>query len=264
MKTKVYNQLPDYLQPIVKKVYYRLTNHTTDKELHEKFVQFFFDSKIEYEDYLDEAKNGEVSSLYKEGLEDYKRLTEKKNLSGIGLDTALDYYALVRKLKPSTVIETGVCNGVSTLAVLLALEKNELGTLYSIDYPFRVNESLKEFREETFEEYGGAAIPSDKHPGWIIPEELKSKWELTVGKSQRKLPEMIVEKKEIDMFIHDSEHSAPCMMFEYELAYEHLRNEGVILSDDITWNDSFSTFTDVRDGECGYVRNNVGYIQKTE
>lgn len=262
-KSAIYDRLPRSMQPFAEKLYYKLTNQPSDQELHEEFVQSFFDSTTEYERYINEAEHGEISTYYTEGLSEYRRLTEKESFAGVGLGTALDYYALVRKLKPTIVVETGVCNGVSTLAVLLALKKNEQGTLHSIDYPFRADESLEEFQAETFDGYGGAAIPNNKNPGWIIPEALTSRWELTIGKSQQKLPETIVELEEIDMFIHDSEHSEPCMMFEYELAYEHLNEDGVVLSDDITWNDAFSTFISTREGESGYLQNNVGYIQKS-
>jgi hypothetical protein len=66
------------------------------------------------------------------------------------------------------------------------------------------------------------------------------------------------------MFVHDSEHSHPCMMFEYELAFEWLDDGGLLLSDDITWNDAFSVFTDVREPEHGNVSGGVGYVLKPE
>lgn len=144
----------------------------------------------------------------------------------------------------------------------MALQENESGQLYSIDYPLRADESLDEFRVETFDEYGGAAIPSDKDPGWIIPTELQSRWSLTVGKSQRELPRLLAEFDEIDMFIHDSEHSLPCMLFEFEIAYEWLTTEGIILADDINWNDAFSTFTEVRETVFGRLSHGVGYMRK--
>lgn len=54
------------------------------------------------------------------------------------------------------------------------------------------------------------------------------------------------------------------MMFEYELAYEWLTDSGMILSDDITWNDAFDTFIEVREPKYGKLSNNVGYIRKAE
>jgi hypothetical protein len=263
LKSTVYNSLPEPIKPFAKRTYLKVTNQRTDDELHSEFVNHFFSSTDEYLDYVNEFNEGPAVELRNEALEDYQRLTGEEGVyGGIGLDASRDYYAVTRKLKPSIIVETGVCNGVSTLAILLALRENNGGELYSVDYPLRADESLEEFREETFEGYGGAAIPSDKEPRWIIPDELRTQWNLTIGKSQRELPRIVTELNTLDLFIHDSEHSHPCMMFEYELAYEWLEEGGVILSDDITWNDAFSVFTDVREPKFGGISRNIGYIRK--
>jgi hypothetical protein len=273
IKKSVYDRLPQPLKPFAKRGYFALKSfaerghfalpgNETDQQLHSEFVSRFFTSESEYNDYVDEFDRGPATRLRNQGLEEYQKLTDKGGLSGIGLSAARDYYAVVRKLDPSTVVETGVCNGISTLSILLAIQQNGSGELYSIDYPLRADESLNEFRQETFEGYGGAAIPSDKDPGWIVPDELRSAWELTIGKSQRELPNLIANLENIDMFAHDSEHSHPCMMFEFELAYEWMNDGGVILSDDINWNSAFSVFTEVREPEHGRLSNAIGYIRK--
>jgi predicted O-methyltransferase YrrM len=262
MRINVPDRSPLRIKSLVRGVYRSVTGRPTDEELHSEFVSRCFRSKEEYERYREEFANGPARRLREEALREYQRMTGKDSLDGVGSTLAEEYYALTRNTEPETVVETGVCNGVSTLSILLALDANGSGTLYSIDYPFRADESLAEFREETFEEYGGAAIPSDKDPGWIIPDELKSRWELIIGKSQQELPRLVTRIGEMDMFVHDSEHSHPCMMFEYELAYEWLNDGGIILSDDITWNEAFSIFTDVRDPVWGRISRSLGYIRK--
>ena len=159
-------------------------------------------------------------------------------------------------------VETGVCNGCSTLFLLLALNKNEKGHLYSIDYPFYADESISEFKSETFDNYGGAAIPSDREPGWIIPNDLRSRWTLSLGKTQEKLPRLLDEVAPVDFFIHDSEHSHPCMMMEFELAWTYLAKSGWIISDDIDWNTSWEIFTEVRDpSQTGQIATSIGYLR---
>lgn len=263
-KRTFYDRLPQPVKPLAKRGYFILSDTKTDQELHSEFVSDFFSSKSEYNDYISEFNQGSAAQLRREGLEEYQKLTGQSGLAGVGLDIAQEYYAVVRKLEPSIIVETGVCNGISTLSILLALHQNGSGELYSIDYPLRADESLDEFRQETFEGYGGAAIPSNKEPGWIIPSELRSIWDLTIGKSQQELPRLITELETIDIFAHDSEHSYPCMMFEFELAYEWMNDEGVILSDDISWNSAFSVFTEVRKPEYGKISNNVGYMRKSD
>lgn len=262
LKSLIYDYLPEPAKPMAERWYNIMVYRTTNESLHSNFVEYFFDSRGTYEGFVDEFENGPVADLRSNALRKYQKLTGKDTLSDIGLAIARDYYAVTREIEPRTVIETGVCNGISSLSILLALEKNGAGMLHSIDYPFRADEPLEDFREETFEDYGGAAIPSDKEPGWIIPEDLKRRWKLTIGKSQRELPKLITELENLDLFIHDSEHSYPCMMFEYELAYEWLEEEGVLLSDDITWNQAYPIFTKVRKPEHGRLSYDVGYMRK--
>lgn len=250
------------LRAAVRRGHALVTGKETDASLHAAFVDSYFDSVGEYEHYAAEFDEGEAVSLRNEALEQYHRLTGEEDLYGVGQEVARDYYALIRKLKPATVVETGVCNGVSTLAILLALRENGTGVLHSIDYPYRANESLAEFRAETFDKYGGAAIPSDKNPGWIIPNKLRDRWDLNIGRSQRELPRLLQELGGMDLFVHDSEHSHPCMMFEYELAHEWLTEGGVLLSDDITWNDAFETFIEARNPDWGRISRDVGYVRK--
>jgi hypothetical protein len=47
----------------------------------------------------------------------------------------------------------------------------------------------------------------------------------------------------IDIFIHDSEHSYENMMFEYMTAWDHLKEGGILLSDDTNLNKAFSDFS---------------------
>lgn len=265
LKHNIYQALPDLIKPIAKHTYERVnTGNLQSGEVQPLPAVDTISSRDEYQRYLEEFDDGPAEPLLTKALKRYQEVTDKDSMDGVGLNIAKHYYAVTRSIQPEKVIETGVCNGVSTLAVLFALSKNKSGQLYSIDYPFRADESLEEFRRETFEEYGGAAIPADKNPGWIIPEELRVRWDLRVGKSQRELPELISDLGGVELFIHDSEHSHPCMMFEYELAYEWLDQGGIILSDDIMWNDAFNIFTNVRQPDYGRLSQNVGYIHKKD
>lgn len=164
--------------------------------------------------------NSKGKKLVRTKVEEFRQSVddERGGWAGLGLESAKAMYALVRMHEPSVIIETGVCNGVSSLLILSALDQNNSGHLYSIDYPMYADAALPEFRETTYPEWHAySAIPSDKEPGWIIPEELKQRWSLRTGKSQRQLPKLVTDVGEIDMFLHDSEHTHPCMMFEYEL-----------------------------------------------
>lgn len=265
LKNQIYQRLPDRLQPVAEVAYYQLLegNHGTVESA--SFVDTFFDSEAEYERLRSEVDGFSVQEVIEDALSQYKNLTAEESFGSIDLSSGSAWYALVRKLKPSVVVETGVCNGVSSLLILRALAENGSGLLYSVDYPYHADEPLDEFRDDTFDEYGGAAIPSDKDPGWIIPERLRERWELRVGKSQVRLPPLLEELEDLDLFIHDSEHSHPCMMFEYEISWHKMGSGGVILSDDITWNSAFEVFCKVRKPVWGTLsqNENIGFMLKS-
>lgn len=221
-----------------------------------------FEGKDEYESITEEIRDIGLHETIDSVVGQYDSLTTDGEFGRADSDPTDACYSLVRKYKPSTVVETGVCNGVSTLFLLQALSKDGQGHLHSIDLPYRADEDLQDFRDSTFDKYGGAAIPSDKEPGWIIPDELRRNWTLSLGKSQLKLPPLLEELENVDLFIHDSKHSHPCMMFEYEIAWHKMETGGIIVSDDISWNQAFYVFCETRNPIWGTINFDVGFMVK--
>jgi hypothetical protein len=157
-----------------------------------------------------------------------------------GYDEGLRLYKLLRDLRPEVAVETGVCNGVSTAFLLLALEDNGAGALHSIDLPEIAGE---EYEEGTFwDGKGGAVIPPGKEPGWMVPPALRERWELVLGRSQDELPPLFERVGPIDFFMHDSEHSYECMSFEFHAAWEALRDGGLLVADDVNVNTAWAEF----------------------
>jgi predicted O-methyltransferase YrrM len=160
------------------------------------------------------------------------------NTGRLGDDEGIRLYALVRELRPRTLVETGVCNGFSTAFLLLGLRENGAGTLYSLDLPEVIGE---DYEPGTFwEGKRGAAIPPGKDPGWTIPENVREGWQLVLGRSQDELPPLLDRVGPIDFFMHDSEHSYECMSFEFEQAWGALGDGGVLVADDWNWNSAFT------------------------
>jgi len=129
-----------------------------------------------------------------------------------GLDTSI-VYTIVRALRPEIVVETGVSNGISTYFILKALEQNKKGLLYSIDLP---------------PEISTASIPYGKEIGWLVSKELRHRWRLLLGDAKEMLPKLLSELHEIDVFLHDSDHSYKHMTFEFRTAWKHLRSAGFL------------------------------------
>jgi predicted O-methyltransferase YrrM len=162
-----------------------------------------------------------------------------------GYDEGLRLYRLLRDVRPRVAVETGVCNGVSTAFLLLALEDNGEGELHSIDLPEVAGE---EYKQGTFwDGKGGAVIPPGKEPGWMVPPELRDRWHLVLGRSQEELPPLVERLGSIDFFMHDSEHSYECMSFEFRAAWDALREGGVLVADDVNVNTAWDEFV----GEVG-------------
>lgn len=137
-------------------------------------------------------------------------------------------YQLIRKLKPVIVVETGVANGASSTFILSAMEANGIGKLYSIDW---------------FESEALSFVPKGKKTGWMVPNELRTRWDLIIGRTEKKLEPLLKQIGMIDIFLHDSDHSYEAMKHEYKTALPYIKKKGFLLSDDVRMNTAFDEFT---------------------
>jgi len=126
--------------------------------------------------------------------------------------------------RPSVVIETGVARGVTSRIVIEALERNDRGHLWSIDLPHLFEKSL---HAET-----GAAVP----------DSFRRRWTYIEGSSRRRLPSLLRSLDKVDLFIHDSLHSARNTRFEMERTLEVLAPGGIMIVDDISTHQAFFNF----------------------
>jgi methyltransferase family protein len=144
-----------------------------------------------------------------------------------GFRWASELYVLVRGLKPSVVIETGVASGVSSAHILRALAANGTGTLHSIDLP-----NVQE----------GSHLPEARTSGWIVPDGLRRRWKLQLGDSRKLLPDLLRTIDRVDLFFHDSDHSYDSMYFEFEQAFPKLKSGGLLACDDSTLHNAWDDF----------------------
>ncbi|MER3424423.1 MAG: hypothetical protein C4293_15605 [Nitrospiraceae bacterium] len=138
---------------------------------------------------------------------------EPKEWAGMPMH-AMIYYVLVRLMQPEIVVETGVCEGLSSRLLLRAMERNGRGVLHSIDLP-NGNEELGpgKGRQINF-------LPQGKETGWMVPNHLRTRRRLYLGDAKELLPKVLLEVGAIDMFIHDSLHS-----YEHMLFFRNFRQE---------------------------------------
>jgi predicted O-methyltransferase YrrM len=122
--------------------------------------------------------------------------------------------SIVTLLEPKVVVETGVALGFSTATVLAAMNKSGTGHLYSVDLPAV--------------QYG-----HDRDIGSAVPHELRDRWTLRLGPSQKVLPTLLEDVAPIDLFLHDANHAYSAQLREYRAAWPYLRSGGVLASDDV-------------------------------
>ncbi|MCL4480175.1 MAG: class I SAM-dependent methyltransferase [Candidatus Thermoplasmatota archaeon] len=168
----------------------------------------------------------DLKDLNKVALYIYKRIKETYDTwpkGGWGMQgTHGILYALIRHYKPKHLLETGIAHGYSATVMLSAMGKNGVGTLTSVD-----NSDIIRF------------FGKEDRIGWLVPEELRSNWEIKIGLTKDVLPNL---NEEFDAFYHDSDHSEKNMLFEFEWADKRLKSNSLLISDDIDLNRAWSIF----------------------
>jgi len=117
------------------------------------------------------------------------------------------WYALARLRKPTLMIETGVHDGLGSLLLLRALERNCAdGT-------------------------DGKLVSFDINPrtGWLVGSH--PLWELRIESTRTGLPSLLRTSAPIGIFIHDSSHTYENERRELVTAASRLAEDGILLSD---------------------------------
>jgi predicted O-methyltransferase YrrM len=154
----------------------------------------------EISQYFDELEsNSELRDYIQNRLNAHRRGNEIDDQAFYG--RRLGWYAIVRALKPTLVVETGTEKGLGSLVLAEALCKNDRGQLITIDME-----------------------PSS---GLLIGERYAGVIERVIGDSLQSLRTI----EQIDLFIHDSDHSAEHEAREFELIESRLSRSGIVLSD---------------------------------
>jgi hypothetical protein len=166
---------------------------------------FMINSKLNYSDLQKDLNRSK--KLYKKVLTGHKSVTSEKWNTEFQLFSLL--YTLVKSKKPQLVVETGVANGISTNAIMFALDEgNRSGSLHSFDV-----------LPETKNAYTG-----------------KGKWDfhlLDKKRTHQQISRILGNYSYVDIWLHDSNHGYRWQKFEYLLALSRLKKDGILISDDI-------------------------------
>lgn len=131
-------------------------------------------------------------------------------------------YHLTLALAPARVVETGVANGWSSLAVLAALEVLGRGELASVDMPY-------------------AKLDNDRWVGVAVPARLRARWQLIRLPDRDGIP-VALARGPIDLAHYDSDKSVEGREYAYPRLYGSLRPGGLLVSDDVGDNLAFRDF----------------------
>ena len=168
----------------------------------EQLVNFEKEFSRDIIDYIDEAKD-----LFLNATKTQSNVTSSRWNAEEQLFTLL--YSLIKANKSKLIIETGVANGISTNAIMKALEgSGGDGELNSFD-----------LLPETSKAYLGGG-------NW--------NFHLLKGKNVHKQIKSVVSVfPKVDVWVHDSNHGYRWQKFEYLLALSVLSKNGILISDDI-------------------------------
>jgi hypothetical protein len=153
--------------------------------------------------------------------------------------------ALVALLAARVVVEVGVARGYTSAALLAALAP--AGRLHSIDLP-PLDEDERSF------------------VGTAVPASFRERWSLQLGPSAALLAQLLERTGEIDLFLHDGDHSYRSQREDLETAWPHVRPGGVALVDDI-WTPAVRDFAAEHDarlviGQWGDPADGLGLLAK--
>lgn len=178
-----------------------------------------------------------------------------ENVSGGGSAAYGLLYFMTRYIKPVTAVETGVAAGWSSRAILDGMQKNGQGELYSNDLHYSDRE--REYNEDRIEK---------DEVGILVKDELKDRWNLSLGTDKNNLPEIVESVDSIDLFHYDSDKSYSGRSFALSEVNRKLHDDSVIIMDDIEDNLFFRDFVRKQDVVYDVIRPNrkaVGIIYGT-
>lgn len=124
-------------------------------------------------------------------------------------------YFITRLKKPRIILETGVGVGFSSLAFLSAIEKNNLGFLYSSDLPYVKYKN------------------SSKIIGYVVDKVFFKNWRLYTNGDSTNLKLILNEISHIDIFHYDSDKTYLGTKNTYNAVKSFLNEDSVIVFDDL-------------------------------
>jgi len=153
--------------------------------------------------------------------DDAEVATQSKRQRMGGIASVGFLYSLVKAKNKRNCIECGVSMGGSSLSILRALQSNDKGVLHSNDLPYLwLDEPLKDL-------------------GVLVSDDLKDRWELTLGDDRDNLPSMLKTIGKVDMAHYDSNKEYSARENFWRRLVPFMDEQCTVVFDDIVDNDHF-------------------------
>ena len=187
-----------------------------------------------------------LKDLYPEKFSHAFQMAEESPVKMGGPGNIELVYFLSEHLQATSVVETGVAYGWTTLSLLLSLNKREGSRLFSIDMPY-------------------AKMGNEDYVGCVVHDDLRSPWTLIRKPDQSGLEPALKELGTLDLCHYDSDKTYNGRMWAYPRLWEKIRSGGYFVSDDIGDNVAFRDFCKQIDQEpvvLKYGQQYVGILSK--
>jgi predicted O-methyltransferase YrrM len=164
-----------------------------------------------------------LSAREQEGIKvDATEATTQSKRQRMGGIASVEFlYSLVKAKSKKNCLECGVSMGGSSLSILKALQSNQEGVLYSNDLPYLwMDEPLKDL-------------------GVLVSDDLRDRWELSLGDDRDNLPSMLKAMGIVDMAHYDSNKAYSARDNFWRSLIPFMSEQCTIVFDDIVDNDHF-------------------------
>lgn len=211
------------IKVILKKIYVRLFGVKNNKNI-DNYLNFLKENAEDYDQFFNKID----PTLWIESKEVSKKINDhsKKILENIKFDLGGGgsievVYFLTRFTKPKNIIETGVAAGFTSYAFFEAIKKNNMGTLYSSDFPY--------FR-----------LPNpEKFIGIIVPNNIKINWNLFIKGDENNILEIKKKISSVDLIHYDSDKTYKGRKNFMKLVSDLVHDQTYLIMDDLHDNSFF-------------------------
>lgn len=234
-----------------------------EEEVKSTVQQLFGISQSEVEELFKQAKDFEKNELGPK-LDEFTELPFGPGGMAMGGKTL---YVITRLVKPETILEIGVANGMSTAFVLGALDEEgvppESVTIHAIDRP-QFAYQIQERRGRFGLEGRGGLIPDNKEAGWLASKMIRQKYnyQLHIGDFTEILGDFSEIFDSLDLAIYDASKDPEEMKFAYQFLLTKLQRNGVLVSDDVLVNDIFEAMMEGQRGRSRIVNDTGIYVNQ--